>query len=202
MQDSGDESQKDKIVRLINSATPAKKSPTRRSAKPTIQVQGNGNTVAGRDVIHTERVTVRHDFTPGPQHITEEQAHELMTLMDEIVKIEKGVKKTPRNEAAVRGAFKTKFKLGSYRALASDRFDEAKKYLQTEIGRLRSAKSAPKKLDDQRSARYKAIHARERQLGISQWRKDYVKDRFGKESLTELSDQQLEQTYRAVMGKK
>lgn len=203
--DDGDT--KSKIVQLIrDSATPAKS--TRRqaaskTASASIVVKGDGNTVAGRDIITTQRVVHVANFTPGPEHISEAQAYELKRLMDETVEVEQAVKKNPRDYEAVFGAFKARFKLASYRALEADRFDEALTYLRTGLGRLRSAKSAPTKLGDSwRKQRYAAIKARSRQIGAEAWLKQYLADKFLATSLTELSDKDLDTCYRTTMAKK
>lgn len=198
-----DDQRKAEIVQLFEeSAKPKRTRRTTAKSSVTVHVQGDGNTVAGRDVITSPRVVVRTTFTPGPEHITPSQARKLQELVKEIVTVEQGVKRSPRPFAAVWGAFNKRFQLNRYDALPHTRFDEAVKYFQQALGRLRSAKSAPKKLSDQRPARSRAIHTRERKLGIEHWRKQYILDRFGKTSLKDLSDQELEQTYRAVMGKK
>ena len=79
----------------------------------------------------------------------------------------------------------------------------ALQFLQRWIGRLNSMPSAPKKgKKDWRNRRYAYIKLNAREQGLDAWLLAYLQKNFATASLTTLSDEQLDKTYRAVAAKK
>lgn len=198
-EETGSGQRRAEIIELLNGARP--KRARRTQATSSFVVDGYGNVVAGRDVIHTGRVVV-HDDTPlNGAEISESQVYALQRLMDEIVAVEAKVKRKPRTYAAVRGAFKTRFKLASYRRLPAARFDEAVSYLRQTLGRLSAGRSAPAKLGPAwRKRQYAYIKINTQ--GLEDWLADYLQRKFDATSIADLSDADLKQTYSAVASKK
>lgn len=90
----------------------------------------------------------------------------------------------------------------TYHLIRKDCYNTAVAYVRQQIAILRGMKSAPRKDDDWRSKRFAAIKARcKNQLGNPDAYKPYI-NRFGASSLTELSTDQLQQTYAYIMAKK
>lgn len=198
-----DEERRERIARLVRENAKPAKLRRKKAAPPlpTQQVRGKGNIVAGRDVIHTERVIHRDDTPLRGDEISESQAYELLRLMDEIVDIETRIKQRPRDEKAVRGAFKARFKLASYRRLPAARFDEAVSHLRQTIGRLSAARSAPSKLgSDLRKRQYAYIKINTR--GLEDWLVNYLERKFDAVSIADLDDRDLKTVYSAVASKK
>ena len=81
-------------------------------------------------------------------------------------------------------------------------FEKAEKFLVRLRSIFLSAPSARKKNPDWRRKRIAAIHARCHELGIEAWRIAYMKEKFGRDSLVDMPDEEIETLYRAVMGKK
>lgn len=110
------EDKKQDIKRLIADGT----KPARKRAQPkrTMQIVGDGNIMAGRDVIHTDHVEYRTtvEYQPGATHITPTQRQRLKELVADIVAAE-AVRKVPRGFGAVWGAFQRRFKVPKYELL-------------------------------------------------------------------------------------
>lgn len=198
-------------IREILEETKPKPKPRRSApAKPVhpgTAISGIGNVVGDGNTVHNH-ITVQPPVSKtkvivktGVGTINAEQKRVLHDLVGEIVSIEKVLKRAPRTFQAVWSAFNKRYRINSYHELGEERFADAEKYLRTEIGRLRSMKSAPGKLGDQRAARIKAIQARSREFpGGTERRKAYMVREFGLSSLTDASDDQVEQIYRHVFG--
>jgi len=167
-------------------------------------VIGNGNIIGSGNIVTTTAPVIRRkvEIVPGDGVITEEQAFKIKALVDKIVDFEKLLKASPRGHGAVWSAFQKRFRITSYRQLPNERFDEACKYLSNQIGRIKSMKSAPKKMGDRfRKEQIAAIQARCKEFqGGTERRKKYMTEQFGISSLTEASDEQIKTIYRHVMG--
>lgn len=177
------------------------------------QVEGSGNYVAGRDINHTEThvhhcETVNLNLTappriklvvqPGPQHIGEAAKATLKRLVDEIVKAEKAVKRSPKGYATVWKALCGKMRCTSYHLIAAERAGEAETYLRQWIGRLSSAKSAPVKDPDWRKRKYAYINVNIKQLDLVERLTWMLAADYQVGSLSALSDEQLATVYQIV----
>lgn len=80
---------------------------------------------------------------------------------------------------------------------------KAETYLRKWIGRLISAKSAPKKIGNSwRKGKYSYIHTNVKQFGLEVWFREYLQERYCVGGLTELSDDQLKNLYNTIARKK
>jgi len=166
---------------------------------------GNNATIAGRDVIKTDRVTVHHTFTPGPQHITERQAHQIQELIRDLAGIdEKAGKGNTFPKWQTR--FKRKFDLETYRALLAEQAG-------TGLSTLRQwkaiARRSLRRKDNPswRNELYTAIYAAWHGLGhqkeaIYPFAYDYLALKKPITSLKELKDSGLEKLCRHVTNMK
>lgn len=163
-------------------------------------VQGVGVAFEGSKIIntfkHTERVVA--EVKPGEAHITDEQASTLQRLVDEIVNLENKLKKTPATHRSVWSTLNRFCRAPSYRLIKFDEFQKARQYLDKWIGRLNSMASAPVQDGDAwRKRRYAYIKVNTKIASDNDAMLQYIK-KFGASSISELSNDELEQTYRYV----
>jgi len=136
---------------------------------------------------------------PGPQHISETQRARLKGLVDDIVKAE-ALRRHPKTHAAVWKALNAKVKTPSYHLIRAEDYARAETFLRQWIGRLSAMKSAPKKLPDWRKRKYAYIHTSVKQMGAAARLEALLADRYGVESLKNLSDTDLAAAYQVVAG--
>ncbi|MDH1055619.1 transcriptional regulator [Aquipseudomonas alcaligenes] len=165
-----------------------------------VQFAQNGSTIhmvsTQKHVTHT-----RAEVKPGEQHISEAQAAKLTELVHEVVELEAKLKKAPKGFRAVWGALNAHCDVTRYLLIAAEDYEKAEKYLRQWIGRLNSMASAPVADNDAwRKRRYSYIKINTKD--DSDWLVAYLKKTFKVTSLTELSDEQLDRTYRAVAARK
>lgn len=163
-------------------------------------VVGNGNTI-NHHYTEPPRIIKKVIVKTGDGVLDAAQKAEIGRLVDQIAETEAAVKQKPREKRSIWTALNRRFKVNSYHEISAEDYKDAVRYLRIQLGRLRSAKSAPKKDASWRNARIKAIHTRCRQFADGTERRiNYMASRFEVTSLTELDDQQLDQVYRYVFG--
>lgn len=171
---------------------------------PHIVVSNSQNThIAGGDIhinSHIKRVT---QYSPSPHDITGEQANKLKDKVNEIVELEQKVKKKPKTYGAIWNALNRKMGVTYYREIKKDQFEKAMLYLNQWAGRLKKGLKRTDE-DEWRKETQKAIFAAARnQL---RWTKDaldaYIYERYGKESIRDLSKEELEQLKNIIFAKK
>lgn len=143
---------------------------------------------------------IRVSVQPPPGSVTEEQKLQLRDLVQQTVEVESQVKRKPRTFQAVWGAFQKRFRVTSYHMLPASQFEEAKAWLQQDIARVRSMKSAPKKDPAWRASRYRFIHAAAKEIGRSDDLPKVMETRFGGRSMKDISDDELQSLYQLVAG--
>lgn len=198
--------QSDKITRLrtaLNEAVPAnpKRAP---HSKPAIAVNGDGNIVGnGNTMIKTDRVIHRPRIVvkTGDGVVTADQKGRLMQLVKDWMTLRNAVRKTTLSYAAAWSAVNKKAGVNSYSEIPTEKFPAIEKWLLQQIAIVNSMPSAPAKSTHWRNDRIKGIQSRCNELGIQDKRKAYMLNAFGKESLTLLSDADVEKVYRWAMGK-
>ncbi|EOF4357771.1 ORF6C domain-containing protein [Pseudomonas aeruginosa] len=182
-----------------------------QAAQPQVNVSQGGNASvvqvaqAGSTIhlVNTQNhVThTKAEVKPGDQHITEAQAAKLTELVRQIVELETQLKKAPKSFRSVWAALNAHCGVTRYLLIALDDFPKAEKYLRQWIGRLNSMASAPVADNETwRKRRYSYIKINTKD--DSDWLAAYLKKTFKVTSLTELSDEQLDRTYRAVAARK
>lgn len=135
------------------------------SVAPSVSVVGDGNVTAGRDVNISPRVVKKTEVTPGPQHITEEDAFRIKELINELARVDglAGRRSTYQQWYA---KLYRRFRVGSYRLIPSERGQEAIEWLQKQKAmqrpRLRRTDNP-----EWRKGMYSAIWARAKELGLT-----------------------------------
>lgn len=138
---------------------------------------------------------------PGGAHISEGQAAKLTALVQEVVELEAKLKKAPKSYRAVWGALNAHCEVTRYLLIAASDFDKAEKYLRQWIGRLNSMASAPVADNETwRKRRYAYIKINTKDSEA--WLLAYLRKNFKADSLSVISDDDLDKTYRAVASRK
>ncbi|QOF67412.1 ORF6C domain-containing protein [Actinobacillus sp. GY-402] len=188
---------------------------TKIMTPPTQSVQGDKNNVVydNKGIVNSgtiNNITTEKHVTrtkaviePDDKHINETMARTLQDLVKEIVETEKQIKKAPKSFQAVWASLNKHCGVVTYRQIPKESYAKAETYLRKWLGRLTSAKSAPKKLGNPwRNKKYAYIHTNVKQFNLELWLRAYIQDRYAAESLTELDDEQLQKVYLAVSSKK
>ena len=178
-------------------------------------VQGNNNTVIYGDkgVINSgtiNNITTEKHITrtkaivePNETHIGEETKRLLQDLVKQIVELEEQLKKAPKTFQAVWASLNKHCGVTTYHLIPVEKSAKAETYLRKWIGRLTSAKSAPKKIGNSwRKGKYSYIHTNVKQFGLEMWFREHLQERYCAGSLTELSDDQLKKLYGTIASKK
>ncbi len=152
--------------------------------------------VAAGDIININPVfPVRVVVRTGDGVIDAAQKAELQRLVKEWVTARQQVRRGGFTYAAAWGAFNAAMAVNKYDELPMDRFGDARSWLMRQMGILKGMKSAPKRLPNWRNSTIAAIKARCRnQLGDQYAYIAFIGDRFGKQSLTQLADDELQKT--------
>lgn len=181
----------------------------RRKPNPEISISVSGagaHKVAGRDFI--DQSTRVEKVVPPPVIVKTgdgvldaQQKAEIGRLVNEVVK-DSVVKRTPRTLQSVYSQFDRHMKVNSYAEILQKDYDSAVAYLRRNGAIYRSQPSAHTKNPDWRRKRIAAIHARCKERGFEEWRIKYMKEKFGRDSMIDMPDSEIETLYRAVMSKK
>lgn len=174
----------------------------RPKAAQSIQVHGSGNVVAGRDVVSPivrPRVTVK----TGDGVIDASQKAELQRLIADWVNVRGAVRKSGFSYGAAWSALNRHFGVNKYAELPMEEFGAARAWLQRQIAIVDGMPSAPRKVAGWRGRTIGKIKARAKnQLGDADIYKPWLEKRFGKDSLTLLTDDELQATRQHVFGLK
>lgn len=181
-----------------------------KTEKPQTTVKGKSNSVIVGDKgtinnIKTEKHITRTkaEVKPGKEHIDEKMAATLQGLVKEIVELEKQVKQDPRTYATVYASLNRHCGVTAYRLIPIELYNKAENHLRQWIGRLTSAKSAPKKIGgDWRKKKYAYIKINIKKFNLDSWLQQHLLDKYSATSLTELTDEQLQKVYGSVASKK
>lgn len=200
---------KKKIVRIMKEAAPKRRAPRKPSPPPAVSnvfnISGSGNITAGGDVhVHQPAPALRPPVQPGVEHITPEQRKILKKLVDDISETEARLKKNPKVYASVYSVLFRQFPdVKKLEQIPLTGFEAARSYLHQWLGRLNAMPSAPvKNVDDWRKRRYTYIKVNTKVPEDADALAAYIKRNFSAESLTELSNDELEKAYRYVAGRR
>ncbi len=167
----------------------------------TGNISGIGFVGDGASIVinHNPRTTIKAETKPGEEHISLEQRSILQKLVDDVVIAEEAVRHNGKSHRAVWSALNRHCKVNTYTLIAASDFEKARKYLHQWLGRINSMPSAPIKNGDAwRKSRYAYIHANTKTDDAKAALRAYIKRLFHAESLTELSNQELDKTYEYV----
>lgn len=200
------EDPKKKIVQLFNEGTRDLSQPARTVKRKSIEINGDSNIVAGRDVHFHEapKPPAPAKSRPGIDHITPEQRKTLRRLVEEIAETEARLKQRPKGFSAVYSALFRQFEgVTKLEQIPLDGFDSARSYLDQWLGRLNSSKSASvKNVDAWRTKKYRYIKVNTKNPEDAEALARYILRNFKANSLTELANDELEKSYRYIAGRK
>lgn len=187
--------------------TPTRTKIVRTKSIGNVSIVGDGNIHVGGDIninIKEEKrqKPAKPEVKPGIEHITEEQASVIQGLVKEIAELEVAVKKSPKSFGSIWGGLNSHMKVSGYRMILLDDYDKATKYLRMWKGRLNATPSAKKKNKDWRNTRLSAIHATAKNFELEYQMRAYIMNKFKATSLTELTDEELDATYRYMLSAK
>lgn len=164
---------------------------------------GAGSTI--HQVNTNQHITrTKAEVKAGIEHITDEQKANLQRLVNEVVELEQKYRtaRSAKGHQAVWRSLNAKLKVTSYHLIPLDKYETARKHLQSWIGRLSDTKTAKKTdTDAVRKRQYAYIHTNIKKLGLDDWYRDYLQERHGVTSSTNLDDVRLKQAYQAVAYK-
>ncbi len=192
------EEKKSEIQEVLKDA----KSKNKRGA---INIQGSGNIIGdGNSVtqIRTEKIVQKTEAVPaqGVIHITEAQGRKLRELIGELVKLHNKIKRKELKFSAAWTMLYKKMNVSSFRFIPLEQYEIAESFLRQKIGSLNSMKSAPKKNEDWRKAKYRYIHTNTKTEELKAKKTQYLEEKYGVNSLKELDDKQLQAFYQVVAG--
>ncbi len=140
---------------------------------------------------------------PGDEHITLEQRSDLIKLVDKIVETEATLKKAPKSHRAVWASLNAHCRVNTYTLIAASDFEKARKFLHQWLGRLNSSASAPvKDGDNWRKRHYAYIKINTKDSADAEAVATYMARKFKAESLTDLSNDELDAVYKYVAGRR
>lgn len=154
--------------------------------------------------INTKKI-IKSEFKPNDTHITEEQAFNIKTLIDNLVLKEKASgNDTSASYSKWYSILKKHFKVTTYKGLPAARYDEAISFLKKQSA-INRKKIYHKNPDMYKNELYAGIYARSKELGLS--KADVFKianDKFEKDisSLTQLSKVNLKKLYEYIFSLK
>jgi len=153
---------------------------------------------------NTEKVIQRPkvEVKTGDGVVSAEQKARLQQLVKDWIDIYNAVHVQKKTFGAAWGAVNKQVNVNSYHEIPADKFEAVEKWLMRQIAIKNSMPSAKKKSTVWRNGRIRGIQSRCNELGIQDKRKAYMLKTFGQESLTMLSDDDVDKVYRWVMGKK
>lgn len=141
--------------------------PARELAAHDVKVSGRGNRVqlAGRDLIHTERIVRRNTITPDERHLTVEQRDRLRSVINELAE-RLAIPGVRGGVAAAHAMLQRRFQVASYLMIRREQFEEALSFLrqQRAAHRPRLRRRDPVAFANDL---YRAIFAGARELGWS-----------------------------------
>lgn len=186
----------------------------RATPKPSINITGGSNIhITSGDIVHNNTI-VNHfnaekvirrpkiEVKTGDGVITAQQKSRLQQLVKDWIDIHDAVHVKKKSFGSAWSAVNKRADVNSYHEIPADKFEAIEKWLLVQIGIKNSMPSAKKKSSTWRNGRIKGIQSRCNQLGIQDKRKEYMKKTFGQDSLTMLSDEDVDKVYRWVMSKK
>ena len=197
-----DEDKKNNVIELFKKASEPK--PALR-IEPTISVIGDKNMIGNNNTfIHTEQIIRRPRVVvvkTGDGVVTAEQKARLKQLVIDWMTARNAVLEKPLTFGGAWSAVNKKAGVNSYNEIPTEKFPAVEKWLIRQIGIVNAAPAASAKSTGWRASRIKGIQSRCTELGIQDARKTYMLKAFGKDSLTLISDVDIEKVYRWAIGK-
>lgn len=170
-------------------------------------VSGVGFAQAGATVhiINTNNhvTRIKAETKPGEDHISLQQRSILKDLVDQVAEKEVTLKRQPKGHRAIWSSLNKHCGVNTYTLIALDDFEKARKYLYVWLGRLNASKSASSADGSAwRRSRYAYIKINSKDHEDEKSLKAYMLRNYKASSLTELSDDQLDNVYKYVAGRR
>lgn len=180
-----------------------------KASQPLVHIESGGtaniihNANNGSVINFNQRYvnTTKAEVKPNENHISQQQAAILTKLVNDIVELEAQTKQRPKTHRSVWAALNAHCGVTRYLLINYEDYDKAEKYLRMWIGRLNSQKSAPVADNEEwrkRKYAYIKINTKDKQ----DWMDAYLQRNFKTKSLSNLTDSELDKTYRAVASKR
>lgn len=174
------------------------------------QIKGSNNVQIGvnhGDIIHTEKVIRKTEVIHDNNiHISDAQAIQLRTKIDDIVKLRCKIDNTEMSimYRKVYRELYAYFSISSYKLLPKDRFEEAIKWFDKQKAFKYRPKLRTVDNEEYRKQLYTSIHAKANQLGLNDKLYQIINELFNPKkpisSLTELSDTRLKKVYTKIFS--
>lgn len=196
-----DDDPKKKIIDLFNKGTRK----NRTSAKPkggnSVSVSGNGNVVAGGDVHYHAGPKPRPKVTvqTGVGVINAKQKADLTKKLNQWLTARNVVRRDKMTIQAAWSAMNSHVGVNSYHEMTPEDYQAALAWLKRQHAILNSMASAPVKIGSFHNDMIKAIKARSKQLGDLNYYRPYIAVTYGVDSLTKLTDRQLQEVRAWIM---
>lgn len=174
-----------------------------KTDNPKTHIIINNSHIAGRDQYINTTIKRISQYKPGPADITADQSNRLKELVNEVVELEEKVKKKPKTYGAIWNALNRKMSATYYREIKRAQFEEAEMYLMQWVGRLKKGLKRTDEEEWRKKTQAAVFAAARNQMG---WTKEsldaYILERYGKESIRDLSKKELQQLYNVIFSKK
>ncbi len=191
------EDPKKKIVNLFNEGTRA----TRKPAENSFNINGDGNIVAAGDINYHAAPPPRPKVVvqTGIGVIDTKQKAELTLKLKQWLAARNAVRRDKMTIQAAWNAMNTSVGVSSYHEMTPADYKKALGWLSRQRAILKSMVSAPTKVAGFRTEMISAIKARSKQLGDLNYYRPYIAQTYGVDSLTKMSDKQLQELRAWIM---
>lgn len=202
MHDNEDPQREKPEARLLRLMKEAPRSPN--SDAQTFDVSGDGNFVAGGDLNVNFGAPPRPRVTAktGDGVIDAAQKADLTKRLKQWLSARNVIRRDTMSIAAAWAALNAAVGVNSYHEITPDKLPLAKQWITRQRAILTSMKSAPAKMESFRGDAIKAIKVRSKQLGDLHFYVPHISKTFGAESLTQLSDRQLQEVRAWIFGQR
>lgn len=195
------EDPKKTIVRLFEEGTRKARRPAQPKAGSSLNISGNGNVVAGGDVnfhaapLQRPQVVVQ----TGVGVIDAKQKATLTQKLNQWLAARNAIRRDVMTIQAARSAMNAAVGVNSYHEMTPDQYKKALAWLTRQRAILSSMSSAPVKVGGFRNDMITAIKARSKELGDLSYYRPHIVKTYGVDSLTKMSDRQLQELRAWIM---
>lgn len=196
------DSPEDRITKLIKKTAP-------RAPRAKKAASQSGAIITNSNLVNLDNVRAERDINlnvgvlPAPKPVVKvqtgvgtidaKQKADLAARLKRWLSLRNSIRKDEMSMGAAWGALNDAVGVNSYHELTPEKLPEALKWIRRQTGILMSMKSAPVKVDGFRNQTIGAIKARCKQLGDMHYYVPHLVKTYGAESLTHLSDRQLQE---------
>lgn len=192
---------KKKIVQLFKQGTKPKRRPPQPKAGNAVSVNGDGNVVAGGDVHYHAGPPARPQVVvkTGEGVIDAKQKAALTQKLKQWLAARNAIRRDEMTIQAAWSAMNAFVGVNSYHEMTPEQYKRALAWLTRQRSILRSMPSARIEISSFRNDMISAIKARSKQLGDLNYYRPYIVSTYDLDSLTKMSDQQLQEVRAWIM---